>query len=502
MAVTTDTYTANAGWARTDVMDLLESAFTFAGLHGPAITGITTGIQDWSGGGTVGTGYTVYYDLPVSGSSGIGTGATFNVYRSAGNIDSVSLNRPGYNYVENEVVTIPPDNHGGSAAGATGIAVTIGVAGQGSPTSYGTASSFFYRSGDSQPFGVLRQVRDQSKKYGTTYRAFQTRDDYNLYCLVGSSFSPNTWNEPGSAGMYGETMRGTQYLDVTNTYGDRANSDYYYYAYWNANTNFRYATTSGPTTHDLKLNVYKSAIDTDFAVFSFEQPSISGSLTDSTFGTFIIHNYDNALWDYDEVFMSGSTIISPYQVANTNDAGYVGLNFVTYAAGNSYLNTNNICSRTAEGGYLQLHNDGHEGDPTVNYRVSPTQSKNIESYTSNGNAYSNYQGGTATIFSRVGDTCKDLGRTTSGTEPYGNYDPISSYKSVVKGIPMNGNMIPVPYYMPDDFVLIDLKLSSSLLNIRQGDTITISGSEIYTVITGSYNKDEETAGIFFCARTT
>ena len=502
MAVTTETYTTNAGWARTDVIDLLESAFTFAGLHGPAITGIITGVQDWSGGGTVGTGYTTYFDLPVSGSSGIGTGATFNVYRNNGIANDVKLNRPGYNYVENEVITIPPDNIGGSAAGATGIAVTIGVAGQGSPTSYGNASSFFYRSGDTQPFGVLRQVRDQSKKYGTTYRAFQTRDDYTLYCKVGSSFSPNTWNDAGSAGMYGESMRGTQYLDIVNQYGDQANADYYYYAQWNGNTGLRYATTSGPTTHDLKLNVYKSAIDTSFAVFSFEQPSISGTLTDSTFGTFIIHNYDNALWDYDEVFMSGSTIIVPQSVANANDAGKLGLNFVTYCSGSSYLNQNQICSRTAEGGYLQLHNDTHEGDSTVNYRVSPTQSKNIESYTSNGTAFNNSSAGTASIFSRVGDICKDLGRVTNGTDPYGNYDSISTYKSVVKGIPMNGNMIPVPYYMPDDFVLIDLKLSSSLINIRQGDTITISGSEIYTVITGSYNKDEETAGIFFCARTT
>ena len=55
--------------------------------------------------------------------------------------------------------------------------------------------------------------------------------------------------------------------------------------------------------------------------------------------------------------------------------------------------------------------------------------------------------------------------------------------------------------MPDDFVLIDFKLTASGQDIKQGDTITISGSEVYTVITGSYNKNTETAGILFCART-
>ena len=61
-------------------------------------------------------------------------------------------------------------------------------------------------------------------------------------------------------------------------------------------------------------------------------------------------------------------------------------------------------------------------------------------------------------------------------------------------------MVPCPYFIPDDFCLIDLKLDQSEQNIRQGDTITVSGSEVYKVITGAYNKNQETNGIFFCAR--
>jgi hypothetical protein len=48
--------------------------------------------------------------------------------------------------------------------------------------------------------------------------------------------------------------------------------------------------------------------------------------------------------------------------------------------------------------------------------------------------------------------------TTSDTT-YGNRYPITTYTSVIKGIPINGNLIPCPYYMPDDFVLIDFKLT-------------------------------------------
>ena len=65
---------------------------------------------------------------------------------------------------------------------------------------------------------------------------------------------------------------------------------------------------------------------------------------------------------------------------------------------------------------------------------------------------------------------------------------------------MNGNLIPVPYYIPDDFVLINFFYNAANANIQQGDTITISPSEVYKVICGSYNQTTVTRGILFCAR--
>ena len=49
--------------------------------------------------------------------------------------------------------------------------------------------------------------------------------------------------------------------------------------------------------------------------------------------------------------------------------------------------------------------------------------------------------------------------------------------------------------------IIDFDYASPSANIQQGDTVTISGSEVYTVIQGSYDQTTRTRGILFCART-
>jgi hypothetical protein len=75
MAITTTTISKAAGWARTDAIYQLESAFTWLGWHGETQTGIVTGISAYSGGGTVGSSGTSYYDVFTATSTGIGTGA-------------------------------------------------------------------------------------------------------------------------------------------------------------------------------------------------------------------------------------------------------------------------------------------------------------------------------------------------------------------------------------------------------------------------------------------
>ena len=90
---------------------------------------------------------------------------------------------------------------------------------------------------------------------------------------------------------------------------------------------------------------------------------------------------------------------------------------------------------------------------------------------------------------------------------YGNHAEVklensTNFNAVIKGIPLSVKMAPVPYYLPDDFAMIDFDVATPAANIQQGDTITVSGTEVYTVISGSYNQVDRTRGILFCARTT
>jgi hypothetical protein len=516
MAITTTTITKAAGWSRSDVIDQLEQAFTWLDLHGTQISGLVTSITVYDGGGNVGSAGTDYFDVPVATTSGIGTGATFDVYRQSGVVNQIFVNRPGYGYTDGEYVTLSADDIGGGSAVAIGI--TVAVDGGATPVGYGSTNAFFDKNltpsvDSTRPWGVLKQDFDTSKRYGVTYRGFKPYSDYQMGLYAGSSFFPfDTTNTSDKGGRYRDSYRGTFLLDtsaiLSGTSSQNNSLDYATDLYAQVGGQyddlFRYATSNSPTTHDLKLNIYRSSIDTDFAVLSFNQPSVSGTLNDSTFSTFIIHNFDSVLWDYDEVFSAGVTFVVPDDSLNQTNGSTAFLGFRTLLVGNNYnLSENVLTTRTAEAGWSQIYNQtDHYGLKAQNYNVVSSQTN----YTaSSGSGIEDYNTPTennkATIFSRVG--FKNEGRLTedSSTYTYGNIHPITTYTSVIKGIPINGNLIPCPYYMPDDFVLIDFKLPASGQDIKQGDTITISGSEVYTVITGSYNKNTETAGILFCART-
>jgi len=514
MAITTTTITKAAGWARTDVIDQLEQAFTWLGLHGTQISGLVTSISSYSGGGTVGSANTDYYDVPVATTTGIGTGATFNVYRNGGVVNQILVNRPGVGYTQGEYVTLSAADIGGGSAVAIGI--TVNVDGGASPVGYGSTNAFFDKdftpsSDSTRPWGVLKQDFDTNKRFGVTYRGFKTYSDYQMSLYAGSSFFPfNTDNTSNKGGQYRDSFRGTHLLDTSADVSQMYNNsldqatDQYAQVSGLYDDFFRYATSNSPKTHDLKLNIYRSSIDTDFAVLSFNQPSVSGTLNDSTFSTFIIHNFNSNLWDLDEVFSAGITFVVPDSSLNTDGGSTAFLGFRTILGGNCYSPGDTvITTRAAETGWSQINTQSsHNGNQAQNYSIASSQT-NYTVFT--GVAVNNYitpSSNSATIFSRNGGFKNEGALTTdSSTVTYGNRYPITTYTSVIKGIPINGNLIPCPYYMPDDFVLIDFKLTASGQDIKQGDTITISGSEVYTVITGSYNKYGETAGILFCART-
>ena len=76
---------------------------------------------------------------------------------------------------------------------------------------------------------------------------------------------------------------------------------------------------------------------------------------------------------------------------------------------------------------------------------------------------------------------------------------------------MNTNMMPCPYYLPDDFTLIQFAVTPGATTFRTGDTITVSAGEVYEIIQVNYTTNQTASdnisgntskGIAFCARTT
>ena len=87
----------------------------------------------------------------------------------------------------------------------------------------------------------------------------------------------------------------------------------------------------------------------------------------------------------------------------------------------------------------------------------------------------------------------------------------ADYYRPMKGIPLSRKMMPAPYTLPDDFVLLQVSTSPGLTYFRPGDTITISASEVYEVIRSAHQVNQNgldgldnssSMGILLLARTT
>ena len=487
MAITTTTISKAAGWARTDTIDQLEKAFTWLGWHAGIQTGIVTGITDYSGGGTassqVGLFDLRYYTdaFPIS-SSGIGTGASFQVVRYNGAVNSVYVNRPGAGYTNGEYVVLSAEDIGGAADGATGIGITVFIEGGASPVGFGSTNTFYDKDvtiGATTPWGVLRHTIQPNKKFGDTYRGFQVSGN-TLYQVTGSAFHPsNTENTANRGNGRRNRFAGTNQFDlwlggtnqepVNNTGAQFTTSSIIGYSQVGL-------TYSNSTSYDLDLNIFRSGLDPNFAVLSFRHPTLSSTtLSGNTYATFIIHNFTTSIWDLDDLFLGGTTVISPSS-GNSSDPY---LDFTTYLSGSGTVR------RTAE--YAYNPNDGYRTKRSRYYASTyPTSDSTT----------------TINLSTYFRENTTATGRGTGGTYLTNVFLPSdTNYNAVIKGIPLNALLIPSPYYIPDDFVLINFDYNTPSANIQQWDTVTISGSEVYTVIQGSYNQDTRTRGILFCART-
>ena len=242
-------------------------------------------------------------------------------------------------------------------------------------------------------------------------------------------------------------------------------------------------------SYQLDLNLFRSGLDPKFVVWSYRQPTLSSTkLRDNTFLTYILHNYTGDLWDLDDQFLGGVTTISP-----SGSDSDPHLSFKTYPAGTiRKLYNQQPSKRSAEAGYMSLDASGQ----TPSYGAMETRYKSTNSQGIPSGLYPGMY---------VRNNTQDNPNINRSDGGFGGMDVLpnsTNYNAVVKGIPLQAAFLPVPYYMPDDFVLIDFHHDAPSANIQQYDTVTISGSEVYTVIQGSYDQTGSTDGILFCARTT
>lgn len=218
--------------------------------------------------------------------------------------------------------------------------------------------------------------------------------------------------------------------------------------------NFQLSTVVASSAYTpIKLKIRQSALDTNFATFSFYEGNNNRN-------PFFIPKYNNPSvqpWSYDDVFLTGATEIVNSPIVDVNDAG--------------------ILFRTRVGAARRMAESGYSS-----YVTALTSGPLFRSLSGNRSLV------TAATHAQYSFYTRQLGDLhTSVTTQY----------PVYKNIPVNPTFFPVPYYLPEDFVLIELPW----LNAAIGDTVTVSPSEIYTIIQLATNQVTYTS-LALAVRTT
>lgn len=496
MTISTNTIYVNnglPGWSRSNVMQGLESAFSWARLHGDPLTGLVQSVSATSGGGTFNGGDVTWFDRTQNTTSGIGTGASFKVVRSGATdtVTSVVINRPGRNYSNGETLIISAENIGRAVNGAANLSVTINTIrdGFGNPVSYGTTQTFFDKDlSNANPWGVMRTVQDNSKAYGETYWYFRVTSTSNLQIGSSAKYHPFYRRWAGEPAFDGDTSDPT-----TNTSSDLITGGSL------KSEDVKYS--NGDQSFPLEISCFRSGLDPDFAIFSFKQPTVASStLANQTYQTFFLHNYTSTFFDLDQVWMDSFSLVfrnnTTYSGGNnvyTNGSSdqpalKIGVYGGVYDAFGSNNNPKTIHSRRgAESGFWR----NPQYRPWAFYYSSVYPNKTDQRWddtpdidTVSSTLVSNNAGQRIYYRSDVFD----------GTTPDLNFN------AVIKGLPISATYVPCPYYLPDDIVLIDFYYPQSSAFIAQWDTVTISPTEVYTVIDASYNQAGATRGILLCGR--
>ena len=420
---------------------------------------------------------------------------------------------------------------------------------------------------------VLRVTNDASKTYGTTYYSLTIWDPYiysgtpmpaalcfksavgfdpylechsyykldgfqggftgtpgmdNYGCeptlTIGGGSIPASGNNLGEIGFSDEasTVRFPPQCYRDNNGDGLANDSYgRTYGYSAA---ARISRDGTPTDYPIKIVVYKADASQDnaYSVIQFQQVIAGDVETWLSFSFNAGTQWGQNIWDLDNVFQGGITyyrdtsrVITGHQQAEGGGDKAIAINTQDVITDNQYSYTHN----------LPNHAHGHMISHSTRMRESLYAYDKINTssvsqrYNFREDRYvTNFQGwdyeGTADSYDtnqinmyHRNDSFDRI--ILSGVTH--KVDAAANFHKPIKGLPINSGMFPCPYYLPDDFVMIQLAVTPGATVVKSGDTITVSGSEVYTVIEASgstndllYNNSDVTVSrwICFCARTT
>lgn len=478
---------------------------------------------------------------------------TFRVFRRGteiggddwGGIESIRIQSPSSGgWTNNEVFTIPGDQVGG-ATPANDIVFGVNATTTQQQTDrnavpsvqvmdVGSGTTNFYAKYLQNKSAILEIDNDVNKTYGKTYYGIRLKSDnqYQLQIGAGSSWNYLNWNPTSSTITAEGCFGGVQGFDWTNNQSFNWDTTWY--------TQYDYATGSNANTYPLKVQVWKANTndpqDPNFHVLQFVQNINGDDISQLSLyfhkGTVI----GNGIWDLDHVWQGGFTSFSPNWYASTEETIKFETNMAKGHGGTQEdLNTSNALRRCAEYGYFRDSNSTSDNMSIQTYYSSNlynnnTQSTTIKPYFRD-NSYdkstiSDFGGDNPLVNIEYGGGL--AGRETGGKWDYGNsigtyvankndmptlteMPAAANYYKPLKGLPIQNCLAPVPYYLPDDYVVIPFNVTPGATTFHTGDAIEVSASEIYKIIEVSYTVNSTTydgiasnscKGIAFCARTT
>lgn len=462
-----------------------------------------------------------YWDYTVPGAS-VGAGRTdlqlritrqispFDSY--VGHVWSIEILNEATGWQDNDVFTIP----GGSIGGASPANdITFGV--NSSTTQQNNTQSaipnirvtdiggdgnggFYQKLGTStQPGAILRIENDSNKTYGHTYYGFRITSDYHIQISSGSQWNYLNYDPTSATLSYNGTYGGERGLDYSNVFGTPPslsdNSTHY--------KEFSFTTSTTSTSYPLKIVTYQaqSPQDTNFVVVNFVYTINGNDFPVLSFTPLKGTNIGNGIWDLNNVWTG---MYLTYQ-----NAGNETLDVVLNAPNAEYVSDEEdqgtAIRREAFYGYYRdaaiYYSDRFTSSYTNNiFKAIGDNTANITGYYRN----STYDDYTVNEQSTTWFNKNDAIQTYSVDSGADFYRPF-------KGLPINQNMMPCPYYLPDDYTMIQFAVTPGATSFSTGDTITVSGSEIYEIIQVSYSTNQlglddiasnTSKGIAFCARTT